>query len=79
MEGEFEAEGSPARNVTYRARVTARAAEEQILELMRHTDRVAEVQNTLRAETPVTLADLDVQASEPGRTTGQTAPRPAGP
>jgi organic hydroperoxide reductase OsmC/OhrA len=61
-EGEFEAEGSPASNVSYRAKVTARTSEAQILELMRHTDQVAEVQNTLRAETPVRLADIQAQS-----------------
>jgi organic hydroperoxide reductase OsmC/OhrA len=40
----------------------ARASEAQILELMRHTDQVAEAQNTLRAETPVRLADIQAQS-----------------
>ena len=79
VEGDFEAEGWPARNVTYRARVTARAAEEQIRDLMRHTDRVAEIQNTLRVETPVTLIDLEEQALQPDPSdaaSGSTPPRP---
>ncbi len=54
--GDFGAEGEPAKNVTYRARVTAYASEEQIRELMWHTDKVAEIQNTLRVQTPVTLS-----------------------
>lgn len=60
VEGDFGAEGQPARNVTYRARVTAQAGEADIRELMRHTDRVAEIQNTLRLGTPVTLAEIEV-------------------
>jgi uncharacterized OsmC-like protein len=57
--GDFEAEGEPAKNVTYQAKVTAHAGEEAILELMRLTDRVAEIQNTMRVETPVALSHLE--------------------
>jgi organic hydroperoxide reductase OsmC/OhrA len=35
--GDFGAEGEPARNVTYRAKVTAAASQEVLLELMRQT------------------------------------------
>ncbi len=59
MEGDFGAEGEPARNVTYRAKVTAQAGAAEIQELMRQTDRVAEIQNTLRAGTPVTLSGME--------------------
>jgi organic hydroperoxide reductase OsmC/OhrA len=62
VEGDFGAEGEPARNVTYRARVKAQASEAEIRELMSHTDRVAEIQNTLRIETPVTLSGIEVEA-----------------
>lgn len=47
-EAEFGGAGEPARTLTYRASVAARAPEADIRELMLHTDRVAEVQNTLR-------------------------------
>lgn len=60
VEGEFGAEGEPAKNVSYRAKVTAQANEKQIQELMTHTDRVAEIQNTLRQETPVILGGIEV-------------------
>lgn len=60
VEGDFSAEGGPAKNVIYRAKVTAHANQVDIMELMRHTDRVAEIQNTLRVETPVTLSNLEV-------------------
>ena len=59
VEGEFGAEGEPARNVSYRAKVTAQASEAQIRELMSQTDRVAEIQNTLRHGTTVTLGGLE--------------------
>ena len=60
VEGDFGAEGESAKNVTYRAKVTAQASEAEIRELMSHTDRVAEIQNTLRIETPVILSDIKV-------------------
>ena len=60
VEGEFGAEGEPAKNVTYRARVKARAGEAEVRELMQQTDRVAEIQNTLRVGTPVLLAEVEV-------------------
>jgi organic hydroperoxide reductase OsmC/OhrA len=60
VEGDFEAEGGPASNVTYWARVAARASEAEIRALMEHTDRVAEIQNTLRAATPIQLSGIEV-------------------
>lgn len=56
VQGEFgAAPGSRAENVTYKAMVEAEASEQAILELMNQTDAVAEIQNTLRQVTPVTL------------------------
>jgi uncharacterized OsmC-like protein len=58
--GEFdEAPGSVAQNITYKAAVQAQASQQEILELMRYTDTVAEVQNTLRRAMPVTLVELE--------------------
>ncbi len=59
VEGDFGAEGAPANNVTYRARVEARASLEEIRALMEYTDGVAEIQNTLRVATPVTLSHIE--------------------
>jgi organic hydroperoxide reductase OsmC/OhrA len=55
-EAEFGAPGAPASALAYRVTVHARAAESAIHALIVHTDRVAEVQNTLRRGLPVTLA-----------------------
>ena len=60
VEGDFGAEGEYARNVSYRAKVTAQASEPQIRELISLTDRVAEIHNTLRRETPVVLSGIEV-------------------
>lgn len=59
--GEFGSAGEPARDVTYRAKVEARASEREIRDLMTHTDRVAEIQNSLRLGTKVTLVDADAR------------------
>ncbi len=52
---DFEAEGKPATNVFYHARIKADASEEAVRELLKHTDKVAEIQNTLRTQTSVIL------------------------
>jgi len=59
VRGDFGAEGEPAANVVYRARVTAHAGQEAIRALMQATDRVAEIQNTLRVGTPVGLNQIE--------------------
>lgn len=59
VDGDFGAEGEPATNVRYRATITAHADEDAIRALARDTDRVAEIQNTLRVATPVTLAEVE--------------------
>jgi organic hydroperoxide reductase OsmC/OhrA len=62
VSGDFGAAGAPATNVTYRAKVTAAASEDEIRTLMTETDRVAEIHNTLRVATPVTLSQIEVEA-----------------
>ena len=59
VNGDFGGPGDPASNVIYRVKVTADAPEAEIEELMRHTDSIAEIQNTLRAMTPVTLTSIE--------------------
>ena len=59
VDGGFEVEGQPAKNVSYRAGVVGRAREEQIRELMIHADLVAEIHNTLRVLTPLILEKVE--------------------
>jgi len=59
VEGDFGGEGEPARNVTYQAKVFAQASEEEIREMMKFTDTVAEIQNTLRNGTHVVLTEIE--------------------
>lgn len=58
-EAVFGAEGAPAERLAYRARVSARASRQEIIDLMQHTDTVAEIQNTLRRSCPVVLAGIE--------------------
>jgi organic hydroperoxide reductase OsmC/OhrA len=55
VSGDFGAEGEPARGIVYNAVVTSTAGIESILDLMKHTDRVAEIHNTLRTASSVIL------------------------
>jgi uncharacterized OsmC-like protein len=59
VSGDFGAEGEYAKNVIYRAKVHAKGTREEIEALMKYTDTVAEIQNTLRIETSVTLSDIE--------------------
>jgi len=59
VEGDFDAEGESAKKVQYRAKVAAQASSEAIRALMLHTDKVAEIQNTVRAAIPVVLNDIE--------------------
>jgi uncharacterized OsmC-like protein len=59
VNGDFGGEGDPALNVTYHAKVFADASEDEIREMMKFTDTVAEIQNTLRNGTPVVLTSIE--------------------
>ncbi len=54
--GEFSSEGEPGHSITYQAKVEGDASKVEIDELIRHTDKVSEIQNTLRKGVPVKLA-----------------------
>jgi organic hydroperoxide reductase OsmC/OhrA len=59
VQGDFGAEGEPANNVTYRAKVTAQASEAAICDMMQATDRLTEIQNTLRLGVQVVLDKIE--------------------
>jgi hypothetical protein len=58
--GEFGGAGEPASNIAYRASVESDADRDAVLALLRHTDTVAEIQNTLRQASAVQLERCDV-------------------
>lgn len=53
--GDFGAAGEPGTNFRYKASIVSDAPATEIDELITYTDQVAEVHNTLRRGTPVTL------------------------
>jgi organic hydroperoxide reductase OsmC/OhrA len=59
---DFEGVGLAATNVTYRARVKSPAPREEVERLLRETDAVAEIQNTVRSSISVTLEPWDATA-----------------
>lgn len=65
VEGQFGGPGEPGREIAYRARVVADASEDAIRDLMRATDEVAEIHNTLRGPTSVTLESIEAITASP--------------
>jgi organic hydroperoxide reductase OsmC/OhrA len=66
-EADFDGVGLAARDIRYRARIESPASAEAIEQLLRETDAVAEVHNTLRAGGAVTR-EAWPQAGASGRT-----------
>jgi putative redox protein len=58
---ECDWEGDPvrARNVQFSTRVEADASEDEIMDLIHHVDRIAEIHNTLRAGVDVELVEAE--------------------
>jgi uncharacterized OsmC-like protein len=63
VSGEFGGEGEPARKIEYRVSAVSGAPREEVLRLLRHTDSVAEIQNTLRRSSQVMLRECEVRES----------------
>jgi uncharacterized OsmC-like protein len=59
VESEFEKDGKPARFIAYNARVSAYASTETIRELMVRTNRMAEIQNTIRKGLSINLEKIE--------------------
>ena len=57
VSGEFGAEGEPGKNFQYKAIVISDAPAAEIKALIQHTDKVAEIHNTLRKGMSITLLD----------------------
>jgi len=61
VEAEVSGEAEATSNISDKASVAAKASQDEILALMRHTDSVAEIQNTLRHSSPVILAQCEAR------------------
>ncbi len=57
VEGGWGGDPMRAQNVVFSAKVEAEASENEIMELIQQTDRVAEIHNSLRMGTQVTLTN----------------------
>lgn len=55
VSGEFAAEGEPGYDIVYSAKLEGDASEKELADLIKHTDKVSEIQNTLRAGVNVKL------------------------
>ena len=62
VHSQFGGAGDPAHHIGYAVEVTAIGDEGVIRELVRHTDAVAEIHNTLRLGMPVLLESVDVRS-----------------
>jgi uncharacterized OsmC-like protein len=59
VESEFGKEGKPASYIGYRAKVSAHASTDTIRELMIITNRMAEIQNTIRKGLSISLENIE--------------------
>ena len=57
--GDWGGDPTRAQDVTFSVRVEAKASQREILDLIQHTDRVAEIHNSLRMGTKVSLAKAE--------------------
>jgi len=65
VEGELDAPGDPARDVRVKVDAVSPAPADRVSALLRRTDAMSEVQNTLPGSTPVTLEEVRVAAPAP--------------
>jgi putative redox protein len=63
VEGDWGGEPVRAQQVRYRAHVEGEATEAELRALLEHTDRVAEIPNSLRLGTVVTLHEATVRSA----------------
>ncbi len=55
VSGQFGAEGEPGYDIQYEVKIDSKASSEEVRDLVVFVDRVAEIHNTLRVGTSVTL------------------------
>ncbi|HEV8686527.1 MAG TPA: OsmC family protein [Gaiellaceae bacterium] len=64
VECDWEGDPPRAQNVRFSTRVEAEADEDEIMDLIQHVDRVAEIHNTLRTGIEVELAEAEAVAMQ---------------
>lgn len=60
VSGDFGKEGEPASNIKYHVNIESDHRQDEIIDLIHHVDKIAEVHNTLRKGTNVELTDVKV-------------------
>jgi uncharacterized OsmC-like protein len=61
VNGEFDEDGV-ARNIRYRTEIAADAPRDQLSNLVRYVDQIAEIHRAVRTGTPVELAEVTIHA-----------------
>jgi len=64
VEADWEGDPPRARNVRFTTRVEAEATEDEIMDLIQHVDRLADVHNTLREGVDVELVEAEAVAMQ---------------
>ena len=60
VQSDFEKEGAGASRISYQVRIRSGASEEETRALAMHTDTVAEIQNTIRHLSAITLDKIEI-------------------
>jgi uncharacterized OsmC-like protein len=58
--GDFQSPGLPAQEIQYRVKLFSDSPSEDIQQLLKHTDEIAEIQQTVRRLTPVILDGIEI-------------------
>jgi len=58
--GEFHGARQPTEGIRYRVKITTPSAEDEVRRLIEYTDGIAEIQQTVRRQTPVLLESFQI-------------------
>lgn len=58
--GEFRAARQPTEGIRYRVKIASPSAEDEVRRLIEYTDGIAEIQQTVRRQTPVLLESFQI-------------------
>ena len=58
--GDFQGPGLPTERIQYRVKVFSSSSVEEVQLLLKHVDEIAEIQQTVRRMTPVTMEDVEI-------------------
>jgi uncharacterized OsmC-like protein len=64
VDGDFPARGAPSTPIEVRLRVAGDAPERELAALVDEVDRIAEIPNSIRGTTPVTIVERTLEGAE---------------